>query len=209
MVHERQIRLLAVDDHPVFREGLSFVIGGQPDMVVVAQASNAIEAVSEFRRHKPDVTLMDVRLPVESGIDALATILSDFPQARVVMLSSFGCDAEIQRALKLGAVAYVLKSMPQKEILTAIRAAYVGRSHIPPDVAARLTEHFGKTDPTPRQLEVLDLVRNGLRNKEIAARLGISEATVNYHIKILGEKLDAKDKAHAVAIALRRGFLSP
>jgi len=200
--------LLAVDDHPVFREGLQFVIGAQPDMTVVAQASNAIEAVAEFRRHKPDVTLMDVRLPVESGIDALATILGDFPRARIVMLSSFGCDAEIQRALALGAAGYVLKSMPQQDIFNAIRRASAGRKYIPSAVAVRLTEHLGSSDPTPRQLEVLDLVKGGFRNREIAAKLGISEATVNYHIKCLAERLDARDKAHAVAIALRRGFLS-
>jgi DNA-binding NarL/FixJ family response regulator len=206
--YERPIRILTVEDHPVFREGLSVVIGTQPDMVLVAEASNAIEGVAEFRRHKPDVTLMDVRLPVESGIDALATIIGDFPNARIVMLSYSACDGEIQRALKAGAAAYVLKSMPQKELFAAIRAVHVGRTHMHPEVAARLTEHLGKSDPTRRQLEVLDLVKDGLRNKEIASELGISEATVNYHIKHLGDKLGANDKAHAVAIALRRGLLS-
>jgi len=208
MACERPIRVLTVEDHPVFREGLGVVIGTQPDMVLVGEASNAIEGVAEFRRCKPDVTLMDVRLPVESGIDALVTIMSDYPNARVVMLSCSGCDGEIQRALKAGAVAYVLKSMPQKELFAAIRAAHVGRTHMHPDVAACLTEHLGKSDPTLRQLEVLDLVKHGLRNKEIASELGISEATVNYHIKNLGDKLGANDKAHAVAIALRRGLLN-
>jgi DNA-binding NarL/FixJ family response regulator len=201
------IRILSVDDHPVFREGLSTIIGTQPDMLLVAEAANAAEAIAEFRRHLPDVTLMDLRLPGANGTDTLVAIRGEFPQARVVMLTTSDSDGEIQRALRAGAAGYVLKSMPKNELLAVIRSVHSGRRHIPPEVAARLAEHLGKEDLTAREMEVLRLIGDGYRNKQIAERLSIAEGTVNFHIKNLVDKLGANDRAHAVAIALQRGLL--
>jgi DNA-binding NarL/FixJ family response regulator len=196
-----------VEDHPVFREGLSTIIGSQPDMLLVAQASNAIEAVAEFRRHRPDITLMDLRLPGTNGIDTLISIRGEYPDARVIILTTADSDGEIQRALRAGASGYVLKSMPKNELLDVIRSVHSGRRYVPPQVAARLAEHLGEEDLTQRELEVLRLIRDGFRNKQIADRLAIAETTVNFHIKNLVEKLQANDRTHAVTIALRRGLL--
>ncbi len=207
MADHNSIRILSVDDHPVFREGLSTIIGTQPDMLLVAEAANAAEAIAEFRRHLPDVTLMDLRLPGANGTDTLVAIRGEFPQARVVMLTTSDSDGEIQRALRAGAAGYVLKSMPKNELLAVIRSVHSGRRHIPPEVAARLAEHLGKEDLTAREMEVLRLIGDGYRNKQIAERLSIAEGTVNFHIKNLVDKLGANDRAHAVAIALQRGLL--
>ncbi|HZJ44394.1 MAG TPA: response regulator transcription factor [Pyrinomonadaceae bacterium] len=201
------IRILSVEDHPVFREGLSTIIGSQPDMLLVAQASNAIEAVAEFRRHRPHITLMDLRLPGTNGIDTLISIRGEYPDARVIILTTADSDGEIQRALRAGASGYVLKSMPKNELLDVIRSVHSGRRYVPPQVAARLAEHLGEEDLTQRELEVLRLIRDGFRNKQIADRLAIAETTVNFHIKNLVEKLQANDRTHAVTIALRRGLL--
>lgn len=207
MVQSKPICILSVEDHPIFREGLRTVIASQPDMELVAQASNAVEAVKEFRRLRPDITLMDLRLPGTNGTDTLISIRGEFPDARVIMLSNSESDGEIQRALRAGAAAYVLKSMPKSELLAVIRSVHAGRRHIPAEVAARLVEHLGEEDLTARELEVLRLIQEGCRNKEIAARLDIAETTVNFHTKNLVEKLGAKDRTHAVTIALRRGIL--
>lgn len=207
IVRAKPIRILSVEDHPVFREGLATIIGSQLDMLLVAQASNAVEAVTEFRRHRPDVTLMDLRLPGTNGTDALITIRGEFPQARIIMLTTSDSDGEIQRAMRAGASAYILKSMPKDELLNVVRAVHSGRRHIPPEVAARLAEHLGEEDLTTRELEVLRLIRDGFRNKQIADQLSIAETTVNFHIKNLVEKLQANDRTHAVTIALRRGLL--
>jgi DNA-binding NarL/FixJ family response regulator len=207
MVSSKSIRILIVEDHPVFREGLSTILVSQQDMVLVGQAVNATEAITEFRLHRPDVTLMDLRLPGTNGTDALIAIRGEFPQARIVMLTTSECDGEIQRALRAGAAAYVFKSMPKNELLDVIRSVHAGRRHVPQEVAARLAEHLGDDDLTTRELEVLRLIRDGYRNKQIADQLAIAETTVNFHIKNLVDKLQANDRTHAVTIALRRGIL--
>lgn len=207
MVEAERIRILSVEDHPVFRQGLATILATESDMVLVGQAANAEEAMIEFRRHLPDVTLMDLRLPGANGTDTLIAIRSEFPQARIVMLSSSDSDGEIQRALRSGASGYVLKSMPQDQLLAVIRSVHAGKRHVPSEVAARLAEHLGEEDLTPRELDVLRLIQNGYKNKQIADQLSISEHTVNFHIKNLVGKLGARDRTHAVTIATRRGLL--
>jgi len=176
-------------------------------MLLVAQATNGVEALEEFRRHRPDITLMDLRLPGTNGIDTLIAIRGEFPRARVIILTTSDGDGDIQRALRSGASGYILKSMPKNEMLNVIRSVHAGNRHVPPAVAARLAEHLGEEDLTDRELEVLRLIRDGYRNKQIADQLSIAETTVNFHIKNLVDKLGANDRTHAVTIALRRGLL--
>jgi DNA-binding NarL/FixJ family response regulator len=201
------IRILIVEDHPVFREGLTTIIGSQQDMLLVGQAGDAVEALGEFRRAKPDITLMDVRLPGSDGIDGLIGIRGEFPQARIIMLTTLDSEGDIQRALRAGACAYILKSMPKNELLEVIRSVYSGKRHVSPEVAMRLAEHLGSEELTTREMEVLCLIRDGFRNRQIANELEIAETTVNYHIKHLLDKLQANDRTHAVTIAIRRGLL--
>ena len=207
MVQDKPIRILSVEDHPVFRQGLAAIVSAERDMLLVGQASNAVDAVAEFRRHRPDITLMDVRLPGTDGTDALIAIRGEFPQSRIIMLTTSDGDGDIQRAMRAGASGYILKSMHMDELLSVIRSVHAGRRHISPEVAARLAEHLGDDDLTARELDVLRLIRDGHRNKQIADQLAISENTVNFHIKNLVDKLQANDRTHAVTIALRRGLL--
>jgi DNA-binding NarL/FixJ family response regulator len=207
MIVPQSIRILSVEDHPVFRAGLSMIIGSQPDMLLVAQAANAVEAVEQFRRHKPDVTLMDLSLPGTNGTDALIAIRGEFSRAKIIMLTTSDCAAEIQRALQAGASGYLLKSSPKNEVLDAIRSVHAGQRQVAPEAAARLAQNLGLEDLTRRELDVLRLIQEGSKNKQIAEQLRIAETTVNYHIKNIVEKLRANDRTHAVTIALRRGLL--
>jgi len=196
-----------VDDHPLLREGLAAIINSQPDMVLVAQASNAQEGIQQFRKHRPDVTLMDLRLPDKSGIDAMIDVRSEFPEARIVMLTTFEGDVEIQRALEAGARGYMLKSMPPKDLVEVIRQVHAGKKRIPPQLAAQLAGHLSDEDLTVREIEVLSQIAGGNRNRDIAEKLFITEETVKVHIKHIMEKLGASDRTQAVAIGLRRGII--
>ena len=207
MDDQKQIRVMSVDDHPLLREGIVAVVNSQKDMVIVAQAATAREAVEQFRRHRPDVVLMDLRLPDMSGIDAMIAIREESPEAKVIVVTTVEGDAEITRALAGGARGYVLKSMPPKELVEVIRQVNAGKKRIPSEVAARLAEHFDGDSLTAREVEVLAQVASGNRNRDIADKLFITEETVKVHIKHIMEKLDAKDRTQAVSIGIRRGII--
>jgi DNA-binding NarL/FixJ family response regulator len=207
MSDAERIRILSVDDHPLLREGVARIINGQPDMAVVAQAATGGEAVQQFRQHRPDVTLLDLRLPDMHGIDVLITIRGEFADARVVMLTTAEGDVEIQRALEAGAWGYLLKSTPPKDLTNVIRQVHGGKRYIPPDLAAQLAEHIGDSALSPRELEVLRHLAGGNRNRDIGELLFISEETVKVHVKNIMEKLGAGDRTQAITIAVRRGII--
>ena len=201
------IRILSVDDHPLLQEGIAAMIRSQPDMELVGEARNGRDALQKFRETAPDVTLMDLRLPDMNGIDVMIAIRAEFPEARIVVLTTFEGDAEIQRALAAGARGYLLKSMPPRELLDAIRQVHAGKKRIPTEIAVRLAEHLSDEALTPREVEVLRQVASGNRNRDVAERLFISEETVKVHVKHIMDKLGASDRTEAVSIAIRRGII--
>ena len=202
-----QIRILVADDHPVVREGLRGLIAIQPDMVVVAEASNGHEAIQQFRIHRPDVTVMDLRMPEVDGIDAVSAIRVEFPDAKIIVLTTYAGDLQILRALKAGAQGYLLKAVLHKELPDNIRAVYAGRMVMAPEAAAQVAEHSGEEALTPKELEVLRLIAAGSANKVIAAQLSITEETVKSRVKNILDKLGANDRTHAVTIGLKRGVI--
>lgn len=207
MTDQPRIRILCVDDHPLLREGISTLINSQRDMQLVGEATNGHEAIQQFRKLRPDVTLMDLRLPDMCGTDATIAIRTEFPEAHIIVLTTLEGDVEIQRALEAGARGYVLKSMPPKELVEVIRQVQAGKKRIPSQVAAQLAEHLSDEALTAREVEVLRKVAEGNRNRDIADRLFITEETVKVHIKHIMEKLGASDRTQAVAIGVRRGII--
>jgi DNA-binding NarL/FixJ family response regulator len=201
------IRVLAVDDHPLLREGIAALISNQSDMELVAEASNGREAVEQFRKHRPDITLMDLQMPEMGGIDAMGAIRGEFPDARIIVLTTYVGDVQVLRALKAGARAYLLKSLLRKELLETIRAVHSGQKRMPAEVAAEIAEHAADDSLTSREIEVLRLIAEGNANKEIAAQLSITEETVKGHVKNILAKLAAHDRTHAVTIGLKRGII--
>jgi DNA-binding NarL/FixJ family response regulator len=201
------IRVLNIDDHPLLREGIGAIIASQPDISLVAAASTGKEGVEAYRVHRPDVTLLDLQLPDLGGIDVLIGIRAEFPEARIIILTTFQRDVEIQRALKAGACGYLLKNMPAAQMIEMIRQVHSGKKRVPPEIALHLAEHVGDEPLTSREIDVLRHVTAGNRNRDIAEMLFISEETVKVHFKHIMEKLRATDRTHAMAIAARRGFI--
>ena len=203
----RQIRILTVDDHPVLREGIAAIVSGEPDMIVAAEASNGREAIEQFRVHRPDITLMDLGLPDMNGTEVIAAVRAEFPNARIIALTTYSGDALAVRALKAGASGYLLKSMVRKELAETIRSVHAGRKKIPPEIAIKMAEHHGDDALTEREIEILRQVAAGNANKMIADNFSISEQTVKAHMRNILSKLGANDRTHAVTIALKRGII--
>jgi DNA-binding NarL/FixJ family response regulator len=201
------IGVLSVDDHPLLREGIAALVNAESDMKLVAEASNGQEAIEKFRLHRPDVTLMDLQMPVLNGIDAIMGIRSEFPNARIIVLTTYAGDVQVLRALKAGARGYILKGQVRKELLDTIRAVHAGQKRIPPEVAAELVDHAVEDELTSREIDVLRLIAGGNANKEIAGQLSIAEDTVKGHVTNILAKLGAHDRTHAVTIGVRRGII--
>jgi DNA-binding NarL/FixJ family response regulator len=201
------IRVLAVDDHPLLREGIAALVNAESDMKLVADAANGQDAIEKFRLHQPDVTLMDLQMPALNGIEAIIGIRSEFPNARIIVLTTYTGDVQVLRALKAGARGYVLKGHVHRELLDTIRTVHAGQRRIPPEIAAQLAEHATDEDLTSREIGVLRLVAAGNANKEIAGQLSITEETVKSHVTNILAKLGANDRTHAVTIALKRGII--
>ena len=207
MIQVKPITVLVVDDHPVVRDGLRAIVSSEPDMEIVGDAGTGREGVEAYFVLKPAIVLMDLLLPDISGSEAIQEICQRAPDAQIIVLTTVAGDADIYRALEAGARGYLLKDMVRKDLIQAIRAVSAGRRHIPAQVGAQIAEYLPRPDITSREIEVLQLIASGFRNKEVAHRLAISEATVNAHIKHILEKLNASDRTHAVTIALRRGII--
>jgi len=203
------IRILAVDDHPIFRSGVAALLATQPDMSLVAEASNGREAIQQFRAHHPDITLMDLQMPEMSGLDAMIAIRDEFPEARIIVLTTYTGDVQVLRAMKVGARAYLLKNLLDKELLQTIRAVYAGKKSLSAEASYELAEHATDDALTPAEVEVLRLIAAGNANKEIAARLSITEETVKGRVKNILSKLGANDRTHAAMIAVKRGIIQP
>jgi DNA-binding NarL/FixJ family response regulator len=201
------IRILTVDDHPLLRKGIAALANAEPDLKLVAEASNGKEAIEAFRAHRPDVTLMDLQMPDADGLDAIEAIRGEFPDARIIVLTTYSGDSRVLRALKVGARGYILKGHVHKELLDAIRAVHAGQKRIPPEIAAELAEHATDDALTGREIDVLRLIADGNSNKQIADQLSIGEATVKSHVTNILSKLGANDRAHAVTIGLKRGII--
>ena len=201
------IRILTVDDHPLLRKGIAALVNAEPDLKLVAEASNGKDAIDAFRSHQPDVTLMDLQMPEMDGLEAIETIRREFPEARIIVLTTYSGDMQVLRALKAGARAYILKGHVHKELLDTVRAVHAGQKRIPPDVAAELAHHAIDDALTEREIEVLRLIAIGNSNKMIADHLSIGEATVKSHVTNILSKLGANDRAHAVVIGLKRGII--
>ena len=207
MTGVRQIRVLTVDDHPLMRRGIAGEINEQPDMQVVAEAADGKEAVLVFRAHRPDITLMDLRMPNASGLEAMIEIRKEFPDARFIVLSTVAGDIQVVRAFQAGAKGYLLKNLLRTELIDTIRAVHAGRKKVPPEVAQLLADHFTEDDLTGREVQILQGVARGKSNKIVADHLNISENTVKNHVKSILSKLGANDRTHAVVIALQRGII--
>lgn len=201
------IRIMTVDDHPLLRQGIAALIKTQPDLALVAEACDGEEAVAQFRLHRPDVTLMDIQMPKVNGTEAISRIRSEFPEAKILVLSTYAGDVQILRAIKTGAKGYLLKGNVRTELLDAIRAVHAGRKQLSPEIAAQLADHAADDQLSSRELDVLRLIGDGNANKQIADKLSIGEATVKNHISNILSKLGANDRAHAVTIALQRGII--
>jgi DNA-binding NarL/FixJ family response regulator len=202
------IRILAVDDHPLLRKGIAALVNAELDMKLVAEASHGEEAIESFRLHRPDVTLMDLQLPGVSGMEAIERILGEFPDARIIVLTTYRGDAQVLRALRVGARAYILKGHVHRELLETIHAVHAGNKRIPPDIAAELAEHATEGELSSREIEVLQLIAAGNSNKAIGDQLGIGETTVKSHVTNILSKLSANDRVHAVTIGLKRGVIA-
>ena len=195
------IRILIVDDHPLLREGIAFLVKSQPDMELVAEASDGEEAIEQFRRHRPDVTLMDLRMPNLNGTEAISRIKNEFPDAKIIVLSTYAGDVQVLKAIKAGARGYIVKGHVHRELLDAIRSVHAGHKRIPPEIAAELADHAADDQLSAREIDVLRLIGEGNANKQIADKLLIAETTVKNHISNILSKLGANDRAHAVTIA--------